>query len=189
MNVCFGVRALTHLRRHSFLSFFLGQQQLDAVNPDNAPGKVTLVIRMGAKKVREGLPPLVEAVKAAGKNVLWISDPVHGNTVTSSDGIYKTRPFGLIMEEIRGFFEVHRALGTHPGGVHLEMTGESVTECLGGTVDEVTEARLSEAYTTHCDPRLNAEQALEVAFQIAEQFREDAGLPALCANDNECGTW
>lgn len=163
--------------------------QLDAVNPDNAPGKVTLVIRMGAGKVRAGLPPLVRAVAASGKNVLWISDPVHGNTVTSADGIYKTRPFHLIMDEIRGFFEVHRSLGTHPGGVHLEMTGASVTECLGGTVDTVTEERLGEAYTTHCDPRLNAEQALEVAFQIAEQFREDAGLPALCDGVEECGTW
>lgn len=92
---------------------------------------------------------------------------------------HKTRPLFAIIDEVRGFFEVHRAAGTHPGGVHLEMTGEAVTECLGGTVDEVTPDRLKECYTTQCDPRLNAQQALEVAFMIAEQFRANSGLPAL----------
>mmetsp|Transcript_3326 Transcript_3326/g.6106 ORF Transcript_3326/g.6106 Transcript_3326/m.6106 type:complete len:520 (-) Transcript_3326:291-1850(-) len=163
---------------------------LEAVNPGNLPGRVTLVVRMGATKVREHLPRLVKAVEAAGKHVLWITDPVHGNTITSSDGLYKTRAVSAILDEVAGFFEVHRALGTHAGGVHLEMTGESVTECLGGTIDEVTEGRLGEVYTTHCDPRLNAEQALEVAFTIAETYRNEKGMSALCKGmaDEEC-TW
>ena len=157
---------------------------LDTVNPDNTPGRVTLIIRMGAGKIREGLPPLVRAVQGAGKHVLWISDPVHGNTITAESG-HKTRPLAAVVDEIRGFFEVHRALGTHPGGVHLEMTGESVTECLGGSVNEVTNERLDERYTTLCDPRLNAEQALEISFLIAEQFRADLGLPPLCVGDDD----
>ena len=162
---------------------------LDIVNPDNTPGRVTLIIRMGAGKIRKHLPRLVKAVTEAGKNVLWISDPVHGNTITSESG-YKTRPLDLVMDEIMGFMEVHRDLGTHPGGVHLEMTGEAVTECLGGSIDEVTEARLTEQYNTHCDPRLNAFQALEVAFKISENFRSAAGLPNLCADgDESCATW
>ena len=161
---------------------------LDIVNPDNAPGRVTLIIRMGAGAIREHLPRLVKAVIAAGKNVLWISDPVHGNTISANG--FKTRPLPLVLDEIMGFFEVHRSLGTHPGGVHLEMTGESVTECLGGTVDEITEERLNEQYITHCDPRLNVEQALEVAFKIAEDFRSAAGLPKLCdENDDNCVAW
>ena len=119
---------------------------LDIINPENAPGRVTLIIRMGAGKIREHLPRLVKAVTAAGKHVLWISDPVHGNTISANG--YKTRPLPLILDEILGFMEVHRSLGTHPGGVHLEMTGESVTECLGGSVDEVTEQRLVERYVS-----------------------------------------
>jgi len=162
---------------------------LDIINPENTPGRVTLVIRMGAGKIREHLPPLVRAVRDAGRNVLWISDPVHGNTITAETG-HKTRPFDAILGEIQGFMDVHRELGTHPGGVHLEMTGEAVTECLGGTVDEVTEERLAHMYTTHCDPRLNGQQALEIAFQIAERFRLFAGLPELCGSDDtECTTW
>lgn len=154
---------------------------LDAINPHDVPGRVTLVVRMGAKKVREYLPRLVRAVESAGKPVLWICDPVHGNTITSSDGAYKTRSVLSILDEVAGFFEVHQQLGTHAGGVHLEMTGDSsVTECVGGTIDEVTEGRLGEQYTTQCDPRLNAEQALEVAFTIAETLRAQKGMPALC---------
>lgn len=161
---------------------------LDIVNPDNLPGRVTLVIRMGADKVREGLPPLVKAVRDASRNVLWISDPVHGNTITAATG-KKTRLVSAILAEIQGFFDVHRELGTHPGGVHLEMTGEDVTECLGGDISEISEAGLDTRYTTHCDPRLNALQALEIAFQIAERFRTDAEFPELCDGELEDCTW
>jgi 3-deoxy-7-phosphoheptulonate synthase len=160
---------------------------LDIINPDNTPGRVTLIIRMGNENIREHLPRLIEAVESAGKNVLWISDPVHGNTITAANG-KKTRPVGRIMDEINGFFEVHQNMGTHPGGVHLEMTGESVTECVGGTIDEITEEGLNKAYKTHCDPRLNGEQALEIAFQISERFREINELPDLCVDptDEDC---
>ena len=159
---------------------------LDIINPDNIPGRVTLIIRMGNENIRDHLPRLVKAVEDAGKNVLWISDPVHGNTITAANG-KKTRPVARIMDEINGFFEVHQELGTHPGGVHLEMTGEKVTECTGGTIDEVTEDGLLEKYMTHCDPRLNGEQALEIAFQIAEKFRAQEGLQDLCSTDDDEG--
>ena len=143
---------------------------IDKLNPENIPGRLTLIARMGADIVTEKLPPLVEAVKESGANVVWCSDPMHGNTVKASTG-YKTRRVDDVMREGAGFFEVHDSLGTYPGGVHFEMTGQNVTECLGGVV-EVTEARLGDRYHTHCDPRLNAAQSLELSFLIADLMKK-----------------
>jgi 3-deoxy-7-phosphoheptulonate synthase len=151
---------------------------IDTVNPDNIPGRVTIIVRMGAEKLRANLPKLIRAVQREGRTVLWISDPVHGNTVKSSNG-FKTRPFERIRDELRAFFDVHAEMGTHPGGVHLEMTGENVTECTGGNVGEVSEEDLSLRYHTYCDPRLNGNQALELAFLIAERMRLSQGLAPL----------
>lgn len=156
-------------------------EMLQMVNPHNVPGRVTLIMRMGAGKMPKGLPPLVRAVQKAGAAVLWIVDPVHGNTIKTESG-YKTRPFNLIMQEIMEFFDVLQECGAHPGGVHLEMTGEDVTECIGGEVGSVTEADLRLRYKTQCDPRLNGKQALEIAFEIAQRLRSNAGLDPL-----ECG--
>ncbi len=142
---------------------------IDALNPDNEPGRLTLIARMSADDVEAKLPPLVRAVERAGKSVIWSCDPMHGNTIKSSTG-YKTRPFDRILAEVRGFFAVHRAEGTHAGGLHFEMTGKDVTECIGGA-QAISEAALGDRYHTHCDPRLNASQALELAFLIAEQLR------------------
>jgi 3-deoxy-7-phosphoheptulonate synthase len=136
------------------------------LNPDNKPGRVTLIARFGADKVAEKLPKLIKAVKREGMSVVWSCDPMHGNTVKSASGI-KTRPFGRIVDEIRSFFAVHRAEGTYAGGIHLEMTGRDVTECTGGA-QSIQEADLSSRYDTKCDPRLNASQALELAFLMAE---------------------
>lgn len=143
---------------------------IDKLNPDNMPGRLTLIARMGADIVTEKLPPLVKAVKEAGANVVWCSDPMHGNTVKASTG-YKTRRVDDVMREVSGFFEVHDSFGTYPGGVHFEMTGQNVTECVGGLV-EVTEARLGDRYHTHCDPRLNAAQSLELSFLIADLMKK-----------------
>ena len=143
---------------------------IDKLNPENIPGRLTLIARMGADIVTEKLPPLVKAVKESGANVVWCSDPMHGNTVKASTG-YKTRRVDDVMREVTGFFKVHDALGTYPGGVHFEMTGQNVTECLGGAV-EVTEARLGDRYHTHCDPRLNAAQSLELSFLIADLMKK-----------------
>jgi 3-deoxy-7-phosphoheptulonate synthase len=139
---------------------------ISILNPGNIPGRVTLIARFGADKVAEKLPKLIKAVKREGMSVVWSCDPMHGNTVKSASGI-KTRPFGRIVEEIRSFFAVHRAEGTYAGGVHLEMTGRDVTECTGGA-QSIQEADLSSRYDTKCDPRLNASQALELAFLMAE---------------------
>ncbi|MFQ5776061.1 MAG: class II 3-deoxy-7-phosphoheptulonate synthase, partial [Kiloniellaceae bacterium] len=144
---------------------------IEALNPDNVAGRLTLVCRMGADKVEAKLPALVRAVKRAGRHVVWACDPMHGNTVKSSNG-YKTRSFDRILAEVRGFFAVHRAEGTYAGGVHFEMTGQDVTECIGGA-QAISEASLGDRYHTHCDPRLNANQALELAFLIAEQLKEE----------------
>ncbi|MBM3484500.1 MAG: 3-deoxy-7-phosphoheptulonate synthase class II [Alphaproteobacteria bacterium] len=144
---------------------------IDTLNPENEPGRLVIIARMGAEKVEAGLPPLVRAVTREGRNVVWACDPMHGNTIKSSNG-YKTRPVDRILAEVRGFFAVHRGLGTHPGGVHFEMTGQDVTECLGGA-QAITEENLSDRYHTHCDPRLNAQQALELAFLIAEQLNAE----------------
>ena len=144
---------------------------IDILNPEDEPGRLTLIARMGSDKVHEGLPPLLRRVKEEGRSVVWACDPMHGNTVKSSSG-YKTRPFDRILAEVRGFFDVHQAEGTHPGGVHFEMTGEEVTECTGGA-QAITDDGLSLRYHTACDPRLNATQALELAFLIAEKLKED----------------
>eukprot|EP00597_Dinobryon_sp_UTEXLB2267_P002825 CAMPEP_0170081690 /NCGR_PEP_ID=MMETSP0019_2-20121128/17486_1 /TAXON_ID=98059 /ORGANISM="Dinobryon sp., Strain UTEXLB2267" /LENGTH=475 /DNA_ID=CAMNT_0010296229 /DNA_START=120 /DNA_END=1547 /DNA_ORIENTATION=+ len=153
-------------------------QLLSAVNPDNIPGRVVVIVRMGAEKLRQNLPKLIRAVQREGRSVLWCSDPVHGNTIKTDNG-YKTRPFERIRDELRAFFDVHAEMGTHPGGVHLEMTGENVTECIGGNVDEVLVEDLSRSYQTTCDPRLNGNQALELAFLIAERMRLAQGLQPL----------
>jgi len=143
---------------------------IDLLNPANEPGRLTLIARMGSDKVRDGLPKLLRRVKQEGRKVVWSCDPMHGNTIKSSTG-YKTRPFDRILGEVQGFFDVHAAEGTHAGGVHFEMTGQDVTECLGGA-QEITEAALSDRYHTHCDPRLNGKQALELAFLLAEELKE-----------------
>ena len=142
---------------------------MDVLNPGNEEGRLTLIVRMGAEKVHELLPPLLARVKAEGRVALWACDPMHGNTIKSSSG-YKTRPFDRIVAEVRGFFAVHQAEGTYAGGVHFEMTGRDVTECIGGA-QEITEENLRDRYHTHCDPRLNASQSLELAFLIAEQLK------------------
>jgi 3-deoxy-7-phosphoheptulonate synthase len=142
-----------------------------ALNPENEPGRLTVIARMGWDKVEEKLPPLVRAAKREGLKLVWSCDPMHANTVKSSTG-YKTRHVDRIMAEVRGFFSVHLAEGTHAGGVHFEMTGQDVTECVGGA-QAISEAGLADRYHTHCDPRLNANQALELAFTTAELLRRD----------------
>jgi 3-deoxy-7-phosphoheptulonate synthase len=142
---------------------------IDALNPANEPGRLTLIARMGHDKADQKLPPLVRRVAREGRKVVWSCDPMHGNTIKSSTG-YKTRPFERILAEVRSFFAVHRAEGTYAGGVHFEMTGQNVTECLGGA-EAITEHALADRYHTHCDPRLNASQALELAFLIAEGLK------------------
>ncbi len=142
---------------------------INALNPDNEPGRLTLISRMGAEKVEELLPPLVRAVEKEGLKVVWSCDPMHGNTVKSPGG-YKTRPFNDILSEVRGFFAVHKAEGSYAGGVHFEMTGQDVTECTGGA-QAISEVDLKDRYHTHCDPRLNASQSLELAFLISEELK------------------
>lgn len=144
-------------------------RSIDIMNPDNEPGRLSLIARMGAGNVIDKLSPLVRAVQKEGRNVVWICDPMHGNTEKSSTG-YKTRKFENILSEVRDFFAVHRAEGTHPGGVHFEMTGQNVTECTGGA-DKITAEDLSSRYHTACDPRLNANQALELAFLVADELK------------------
>jgi len=150
------------------------------LNPENKPGRLTLIARFGADQVSEKLPKLIRAVKKSGANVVWSCDPMHGNTIKSGTGI-KTRPFERIIKELKTFFEVHRAEGTHAGGVHLEMTGQNVTECTGGAQD-ITDFNLSDRYETRCDPRLNASQALELAFLLSDSLsaarHKGAGLAA-----------
>jgi len=144
---------------------------IDILNPANEAGRLTLIARMGSEKVKANLPPLLCAVKAAGRSVVWCSDPMHGNTHMSGTG-YKTRSFDRIMQEVRDFFDTCRSEGVHPGGIHLEMTGQEVTECVGGASD-VTETSLGDRYETHCDPRLNATQALELAFLMADYLKQE----------------
>jgi 3-deoxy-7-phosphoheptulonate synthase len=142
---------------------------IDRLDPDREPGRLTFVTRMGAERIRDHLPTLVEKVTGSGAQVAWICDPMHGNTFEAESG-YKTRRFDDVMDEVAGFFEVHRALGTHPGGVHIEFTGDDVTECVGGGHD-IVEDDLHQRYETACDPRLNRGQALDLAFMVAEMYR------------------
>lgn len=151
---------------------------LDVLDPHNRAGRITLISRMGTDGVGDKLPRLVRAIQREGREVAWVCDPMHGNTVVSSGG-YKTRDFDRILAEVRGFFAVHEAEGTRAGGVHFEMTGKDVTECTGGA-QAITESSLGDRYHTHCDPRLNASQALELAFLIAEELkagRADSARP------------
>jgi 3-deoxy-7-phosphoheptulonate synthase len=143
---------------------------VDALDPDREPGRLTLITRMGAGKVRDNLPRLVEKVVAAGIVVPWVCDPMHGNTYEAPSG-HKTRRFDDVLDEVRGFFEVHRALGTHPGGIHMELTGDDVTECVGGGY-ALVEGDLHQRYETVCDPRLNRNQSLDLAFEVAELYRD-----------------
>ena len=146
-------------------------RMLDTLNPARVPGRMTLITRYGFDKIEAHLPRLVRAVTRAGHPVVWSCDPMHGNTIKAATG-YKTRPFDRILAEVRGFFAVHRAEGTHAGGIHAEMTGQNVTECTGGAID-VTEQSLADRYHTHCDPRLNAGQSLEMAFLLAEMLNAE----------------
>lgn len=143
----------------------------DILNPNNEAGRLNIIVRMGANKVAEGMPKLIRAIEREGKKVVWSCDPMHGNTIKSSNN-YKTRPVDAVLTEMKQFFQVHRSEGTYAGGVHLEMTGKNVTECIGGEAFIVTEEDLSSRYHTHCDPRLNANQALELAFLIADTLKE-----------------
>jgi len=149
---------------------------IDALNPANEAGRLTVICRMGADQVADKLPPLIRAVEREGRRVVWSCDPMHGNTIKSSTG-YKTRAFDRIMSEVESFFAIHQAEGTYAGGVHVEMTGQDVTECIGGA-QEITEESLADRYHTHCDPRLNASQSLELAFVLADMLKRErtAGL-------------
>jgi 3-deoxy-7-phosphoheptulonate synthase len=144
---------------------------IDILNPKDEAGRLTLICRFGSDKIEAHLPKLIRAVKKSGRTVVWSCDPMHGNTITAGSG-YKTRPFDRILSEVDQFFSIHRAEGTHAGGVHVEMTGQNVTECTGGAV-AITDADLSDRYHTHCDPRLNADQALELAFLMAERLKQE----------------
>ena len=143
---------------------------IDILNPENTPGRLTLICRVGADRAGDLLPPMIRAVEREGRTVVWSCDPMHGNTITSTSG-YKTRPFDLILKEVRTFFQVHAAEGTYAGGVHLEMTGKNVTECTGG-VRQITDEDLNDRYHTVCDPRLNAEQAIDLAFLLADLLKQ-----------------
>ena len=152
---------------------------VDTLNPNNEAGRLTLYGRFGSDKVEAHLPPLMAATKREGRSVVWAIDPMHGNTLSAANG-YKTRPFDRILSEVKSFIEVARAEGVHPGGVHLEMTGQNVTECLGGA-RALSEGELADRYHTHCDPRLNADQALELAFLVAEKLKSDVAEAAFKA--------
>jgi 3-deoxy-7-phosphoheptulonate synthase len=145
-------------------------QLIDRLDPNREPGRLTFITRMGAGKIREALPALVDGVTKSGAQVLWVCDPMHGNTFEAATG-YKTRRFDDVMDEVKGFFEVHKGLGTHPGGIHIELTGDDVTECLGGG-EQISETDLASRYESACDPRLNHSQSLELAFLVAEMLRD-----------------
>jgi len=146
-------------------------RMLDTLNPARTPGRITLITRYGSDKIESAMPPLVRAVKASGHPVVWSCDPMHGNVIKTDNG-YKTRPFERILAEVRGFFAVCRAEGVHGGGIHAEMTGQNVTECTGGAMD-VTDMDLADRYHTHCDPRLNAGQSIELAFLLADMLNQE----------------
>ncbi|MFV0320406.1 MAG: class II 3-deoxy-7-phosphoheptulonate synthase [Microbacterium sp.] len=143
---------------------------IDRLDPEREPGRLTFITRMGAGKIRDALPPLLQAVKDSGATPLWVTDPMHGNGITTPTG-YKTRRFDAVIDEVRGFFEAHRAVGTFPGGIHVELTGDDVTECLGGS-EMIDEATLATRYESLCDPRLNHMQSLELAFLVAEELEK-----------------
>ena len=155
---------------------------IDTLNPRNEPGRMTLIARFGADKVGEHLPKLIRAVEKEGRKVVWSCDPMHGNTITAAG--YKTRPFDRILREVQAFFDVHQAEGTHAGGIHVEMTGKNVTECTGGA-RAIRDEELQDRYHTHCDPRLNADQAVELAFLVSDLLKKSrAGQPhRKAAND------
>jgi 3-deoxy-7-phosphoheptulonate synthase len=146
---------------------------LEILDPDQEPGRITLTTRMGAGRIRQALPPLVEKVTASRAGVVWVCDPMHGNTVEAASG-QKTRNFDDVLDEVTGFFEVHRALGTYPGGIHIEFTGDDVTECIGGG-HHIAESDLGDRYETTCDPRLNRSQSLDLAFRVADLYRRHLG--------------
>lgn len=148
---------------------------IDALNPENEAGRLTLIARFGHDKVGDHLPKLIRAVEKEGRKVVWSCDPMHGNTITAAG--YKTRPFDRILSEVQSFFDIHRSEGSHPGGIHVEMTGNNVTECTGGA-RAITAEELQDRYHTHCDPRLNADQAIELAFLVSELLRKSAPTPA-----------
>ncbi|WP_115731790.1 class II 3-deoxy-7-phosphoheptulonate synthase [Aminobacter aminovorans] len=148
---------------------------IDLLNPENEAGRLTLIARFGHDKVGEHLPKLIRAVEKEGRKVVWSCDPMHGNTITAAG--YKTRPFDRILSEVQSFFDIHRSEGSHPGGIHVEMTGKNVTECTGGA-RAITAEELQDRYHTHCDPRLNADQAIELAFLVSELLRKSAPTPA-----------
>ena len=143
---------------------------IDRLDPDREPGRLTFITRMGAGKIRDALPPLLQAVRDAGATPLWVTDPMHGNGITSATG-YKTRRFDDVVDEVRGFFDAHHAVGTFPGGIHVELTGDDVTECLGGS-EMIDEDSLATRYESLCDPRLNHRQSLELAFLVAEELEK-----------------
>jgi len=156
---------------------------IDMLNPGNEPGRLTLIARFGQGKVESHLPKLIRAVKAEGRSVVWSCDPMHGNTIKATSG-FKTRPFDMILSEVKSFMSVHQAEGTHAGGIHVEMTGKNVTECTGGAM-AVSDDDLHDRYHTHCDPRLNAGQALELAFLVAEELRKEQGSRSTAYDDEE----
>ena len=145
---------------------------IDKLDPEREPGRLTFITRMGAEKIRDTLPPLLAGVRDAGATPLWVTDPMHGNGITTANG-YKTRRFDDVMNELLGFFEAHREAGTFPGGVHIELTGDDVSECLGGS-ENIDEATLATRYESLCDPRLNHMQSLELAFLVAEELKKRA---------------
>ena len=144
---------------------------LDILNPNDNAGRITLITRFGHDKIESYLPSLIRRVSDEGRTVVWSCDPMHGNTIKSDIGI-KTRKFDNILSEVKQNIRIHKAEGSHPGGIHLEMTGQNVTECTGG-LDEISESDLSDRYRTHCDPRLNANQAIELAFLIADELKKN----------------
>lgn len=153
----------------------------DVLNPDNEPGRITLVCRMGAANLYEKYPEIVRQITRSGHKVVWQSDPMHGNTFKAESG-FKTRAVDKIRDELIAFFDVHEAEGTHPGGIHLEMTGKDVTECVGG-LQNISSAQLADRYDTACDPRLNAKQSLELAFLVADRMRRKAGKAPLITSN------
>jgi 3-deoxy-7-phosphoheptulonate synthase len=159
-----GLKCGPHLETETLLRL------VDILNPENKAGRLTLIVRMGHEQVEENMPALVRAIQSEGRKVVWSCDPMHGNTETSPSG-YKTRKFENVLTEVKKFFAVHKSEGTHPGGIHLELTGQDVTECTGGASD-IGDEDLSSRYHTHCDPRLNANQALELAFLVSDELKE-----------------